>query len=287
MLPEIIDMAMPDEGVFHNIVLVKIRKTYPGQAQKVMNSLWGAGQMMFNKILVVTDADIDLNDNNAIAELLCKQVHPVEDVIFNRGPVDVLDHSSSRFALGSKLGIDATTKLEGEFTGFATSTSVLNQDHPDLKTIIFNYSLVNKSLPVLIVGVDKNEQTIRDLHQKLFDKGALQGINWVIYVDIEVANIRIPDIVWLVANNIDPVRDCFYAKNNSNQVVMPMGIDGSRKLSGADNFKRQWPNVLVMDDDTISQVDTMWDRLGLGAFISSPSHNYKCLVKNNGAVADN
>ena len=133
MLPEIVDMVMPDEGVFHNIVLVKIKKTYPGQAQKVMNSLWGAGQMMFNKILVVTDADIDLNDSKAVARLICDQVHPVDDIIFNRGPVDVLDHSSSRFALGSKIGIDATTKLPGESVYRKFKGIIFNENHPELK----------------------------------------------------------------------------------------------------------------------------------------------------------
>jgi 4-hydroxy-3-polyprenylbenzoate decarboxylase len=285
MLPEILDMVMPDEGVFHNIVLVKIKKTYPGQAQKVMNSLWGAGQMMFNKILVITDADVDLNDSKAVASHICKHVHPVDDIIFNRGPVDVLDHSSSRFALGSKLGIDATTKLEGENIFTDPSENTFNENHPDLKSLSCNFSLTKIKLPVLVIGINKADLEIHTLHQQLSEKGALQGINWVVYVDPEAVTIRIQDIVWLVANNIDPLRDCFYPFNIKGQTTSPMAIDGTSKSLEADGFKRQWPNVLAMDDTTIRQVDEMWEKLGLGKLVASPSLNYKTLIKNDGAIA--
>ncbi len=285
MLPEILDMVMPDEGVFHNIVLVKIRKTYPGQAQKVMNSLWGAGQMMFNKILIVTDADIDLNDSKAVAELICAKVHPVEDIIFNRGPVDVLDHSSSRFALGSKLGIDVTAKLPGE-TDFENPHEFnFDPSHLMLKELSCNFSLTENQLPVLIIGIDKLQVNQRVLHQQLYEAGALHGINWVVYVDPEAAGILIPDIVWLVANNIDPIRDCCYARDKNGLDVMPMAVDGTGKSLAADGFKRQWPNVLAMDDRTIEEVDSNWAKLGLGALIPSPSLRYKILIKNDGAVA--
>ena len=285
MLPEIEDMVMPDEGVFHNIVLVKIRKTYPGQAQKVMNSLWGAGQMMFNKILIVTDADIDLNNSRAVAELICKHVHPVDDIIFNRGPVDVLDHSSSRFALGSKLGIDATAKLPGESDFIPSGEFIFNSAHPELEGLSCNITLINQKLPVLMIGIDKSAINVRSLHQLLFEKGALEGIHWVVYVDPEAVRIRISDIVWLAANNIDPIRDCFYVSSPNGQSILPMAIDGTGKSLSADGFKRQWPNVLAMDDVTIHEVDTIWSKLGLGQLIASPSLNYKVLVKTKGAVA--
>ena len=286
MLPEIVDMVMPDEGVFHNIVLVKIKKTYPGQAQKVMNSLWGAGQMMFNKILVVTDADVDLNESKAVASLICEHVHPVDDVIFNRGPLDVLDHSSSQFAVGSKTGIDATAKLPGENNFVNPKGLLFDEKHPDIQNILCNFSLTRENLPVLIVGINKLSTDLRMFHQQLFEKGVFQGVNWVVYVDPEAVSVRIQDIVWLVANNIDPLRDCFYARTSSGLPISPMAVDGTAKSSQTDRFKRQWPNVLAMDDTTIRQVDEMWDKLGLGQFVASPSLNYKVLIKNDGAVAN-
>lgn len=285
MLPEIEDMVMPDEGVFHNIVLVKIRKTYPGQAQKVMNSLWGAGQMMFNKILVITDADIDLNNSKAVASLICELVHPLDDIIFNRGPVDVLDHSSSRFALGSKIGVDATTKFPGEAVNTISTEFSFDEKHPELAGFACNLTLIHEKFPILIIGIDKTKSNSHLLHQHLYEQGALIGINWVVYVDSEVAGIRVPDIVWLVANNIDPLRDCFYARTETGQPSVPMAIDGTGKSLEADGFRRQWPNVLAMDDTTIQQVDEMWDKLGLGKFVPSPSLQYKVLIKNEGAVA--
>lgn len=285
MLPEMVDMAMPDEGVFHNIVIVRIKKTYPGQAQKVMNSLWGAGQMMFNKILVVTDSDIDLDNTNALIRMLCDTVHPVDDVIFNRGPVDVLDHSSSKFALGSKLGIDATSKLEGESEFKRNIVTLFNENHPDLLSQNCNFGLTRLLLPVLVIGIDKSVTDLHELHQHLSSSEAFNGINWVIYVDPEAVNIRIQDIIWLVANNIDPIRDCFYANSTKASPVLPMAIDGTGKSLEADDFKRQWPNVLTMDDKTISEIDAAWDQLGIGPFIPSPSLNYKVLVKNDSAVA--
>jgi 4-hydroxy-3-polyprenylbenzoate decarboxylase len=148
-----------------------------------------------------------------------------------------------------------------------------------------NYTLTREKWPVLVVGVDKTKEKLRVLHQRLYDRGALQGINWIIYVDTEAVGIRISDIVWLTANNIDPSRDCFYARNDNEQIVLPMAIDGTGKSLAADGFKRQWPNVLVMDDKTISEIDALWSKLNLGPFIPSPSLNYKTLVKNEGAVA--
>jgi len=241
--------------------------------------------MMFNKILVVTDADVDLNDSNAVASLICTHVHPVDDIIFNRGPVDVLDHSSSRFALGSKIGVDATMKLPGEILFKEDAGKVFNKSHSALEGTLCNFTLTSKGFPVLVMGIDKAETHIRTFHQELFEKGAFEGIDWVVYVDTEAVDIRIQDIVWLVANNIDPIRDCFYAKATNAEQLAPMAIDGTGKSSEADGFKRQWPNVLAMDDATIQQVDEMWAQLGLGEFISSPSLNYKVLVKNVGAVA--
>ena len=241
--------------------------------------------MMFNKILVVTDADVDLNDSKAIARLICEQVHPIEDIIFNRGPVDVLDHSSSRFALGSKLGIDATQKLPGETEFTGSGEFSFDENNAELKSLSCNFKLTHEKLPVLIIGIDKSKTNHRELHQHLFAADALQGINWVVYVDTEAVNIRISDITWLVANNIDPLRDCFYAMDDKGIQVLPMAIDETGKSLAADGFKRQWPNVLVMDDKTIKQVDAMWDKLGLGNPIPSPSLNYKVLIKNEGAVA--
>ncbi len=112
--PEIVDIALPAEGVFHNLVFVSIKKTYPMQAYKIMHGLWGMGQMMFTKYIVVVDADVDVHNTSEVLFRLCANTDPQRDSIFTKGPADVLDHATSEMAMGSKLGIDATKKIPGE-----------------------------------------------------------------------------------------------------------------------------------------------------------------------------
>jgi 4-hydroxy-3-polyprenylbenzoate decarboxylase len=112
--PEIVDLALPAEGVFHNLVFVAIRKTFPYQAMKVMHSLWGMGQMMFTKMIVVVDADVNVHDTREVLFRLCANLDPQRDTIFTRGPADVLDHATPVMGYGSKLGFDATHKIAGE-----------------------------------------------------------------------------------------------------------------------------------------------------------------------------
>jgi 4-hydroxy-3-polyprenylbenzoate decarboxylase len=112
--PEIRDIALPAEGVFHNLVFVSIRKTYPMQAYKIMHGLWGMGQMMFTKYIIVVDDDVDVHNTSEVLFRLCANTDPQRDSIFTKGPSDVLDHATSEIASGSKLGIDATKKLAGE-----------------------------------------------------------------------------------------------------------------------------------------------------------------------------
>jgi 4-hydroxy-3-polyprenylbenzoate decarboxylase len=112
--PEIVDIALPAEGVFHNLVFVSIKKTYPMQAYKIMHGLWGMGQMMFTKYIVVVDAGVDVHNTSEVLFHLTANTDPQRDSIFTKGPSDVLDHATSEIASGSKLGIDATKKLPGE-----------------------------------------------------------------------------------------------------------------------------------------------------------------------------
>lgn len=112
--PEIMDIALPAEGVFHNLVFVSIKKTYPMQAYKIMHGLWGMGQMMFTKYLVVVDDDVNVHNTSEVLFRLCANTDPQRDSIFTRGPADVLDHATSEIGIGTKLGIDATRKLAGE-----------------------------------------------------------------------------------------------------------------------------------------------------------------------------
>ncbi len=112
--PEIVDIALPAEGTFHNLVVVSIKKTYPMQAYKIMHGLWGMGQMMFTKYIVVVDDDVDVHNTSQVLFHLFADTDPQRDSLFTKGPSDVLDHATSEMASGSKLGIDATKKIPGE-----------------------------------------------------------------------------------------------------------------------------------------------------------------------------
>ena len=113
-IPEIVDIHMPAEGIFHNLVFVSIDKQYPGQAYKVMNGLWGQGLMSLAKVIVVLDKDVNVRDPKEAWWVALNHIDPERDVRFTMGPIDVLDHASRGFTFGSKMGIDGTRKWKEE-----------------------------------------------------------------------------------------------------------------------------------------------------------------------------
>ena len=113
-IPELIDINLPIEGVFHNLMIVSIRKSYPGQARKVMNAIWSLGQAMFTKVIIVVDEDVDVQDLADVTLKVLNHIDPERDIQFTLGPVDSLDHASRLANYGSKMGIDATRKWPTE-----------------------------------------------------------------------------------------------------------------------------------------------------------------------------
>jgi 4-hydroxy-3-polyprenylbenzoate decarboxylase len=112
--PEIVDVALPAEGIFHNLMIVSIRKSYPGQARKIMNAIWSLGQAMFTKVIVVVDHDVHVHDYREVVWKALCALDPQRDVQFSLGPVDTLDHAARMQDFGSKMGIDATRKWKSE-----------------------------------------------------------------------------------------------------------------------------------------------------------------------------
>jgi 4-hydroxy-3-polyprenylbenzoate decarboxylase len=115
--PEIVDVSMPAEGIVHNLMIVSIRKSFPGHARKVMNAIWSLGQAMFTKVLVVVDHDVNVHDYREVVWKALCAIDPERDVQFMLGPMDTLDHAARMQDFGSKMGVDATRKWASE--GFA------------------------------------------------------------------------------------------------------------------------------------------------------------------------
>ena len=111
-LPEVVDINMPAEGVFHNLVIVSMKKEYPGHTRKVMNAIWGLGLMMLAKGIIIVDENVNVQDLSEVAWRVSSNINPNTDLVITEGPVDDLDHSSPTPKYGSKLGIDATRKTE-------------------------------------------------------------------------------------------------------------------------------------------------------------------------------
>ncbi|MEO8404313.1 MAG: menaquinone biosynthesis decarboxylase [Chitinophagaceae bacterium] len=290
MVPEIIDMDMPVEGVFHNLVITKIKKEYAGQGQKVMNAMWGAGQMMFNKILVLADEGVSIQQYEDLARYVFKNMNPATDIYFSTGPMDVLDHSCSKLGFGGKMCIDGTKKMEEEIEErwametrqYAVGTEQLAISLKEKFSEIhhINISLLEKKIPCLIVSVQKNRKGhIRELHEQICVLKETDGIKMILYVEHTVDANDLPTALWRFCNNLDPKRDHILSQhpsfNDSQRYSACMGFDGTRKTKELDDFQRDWPNIIIADETTIRSVDEKWEQLGIGPLIPSPSLKFK------------
>jgi len=290
--PEILDMNMPVEGVFHNLLVVKIKKEYPGQALKVMNALWGAGQMMFTKMIVIVDETVNIHNMLELAQYVSQNTDPTQDLVFSQGPVDVLDHSCSRMAFGGKMGIDATKKLPEELpkngnNAHIPSVTSLNKEaiqelFGEVKDI--NDSLLALGISAVFISVEKNKKNhIEELNKKLFALQEFSTVQFILYLEHTVDIRDIADAIWRFSNNIDPKRDHYPIRMANGK---HMGLDGTRKTKEFDDFDRDWPNILASDEKTIQRIDEIWPKLGLGAPFTSPSIKYRKQLYKGGAVAE-
>jgi 4-hydroxy-3-polyprenylbenzoate decarboxylase len=295
MVPEIIDMDMPVEGVAHNLVIAQIQKSFAGQGQKVMNAMWGAGQMMFNKILVISDELVKIQDYEALAKYVFRNLDVVNDISISTGPMDVLDHSCNKLGFGGKMAIDGTTKYSEE----SDEANHLNIQ-PVMLPLNFaerfegvqkiNESLLKKNIPVLVISVKKEKAGhLKEIHEQICSSPEVEGIKMILYVEHTVDADDMSISLWRFCNNMDPKRDAMLIQRASlkepGKNFACLGLDGTIKTKAFDNFQRDWPNIIVADDATIKSVDENWNKLGLGEFVSSPSLKFKSQMYGEEAVA--
>ena len=269
MLPEVRDLWMPEAGVAHNIAVVDIRTDYAGQALKAASSLWGAGQMMFNKFMVVTASGRPVRDVAALADLL-RRIRIPDDLMFSRGPLDVLDHAAPETGLGGKLmfdatGVDPAAPLETVQLPFPfeLSDGIVRVDYA-----------LSESWRVLLLSAPRG---VRPDVFAFLEKNRVEGIKYVILLDEEVDTSRPGDVLWIASSDCDPSRDVTIRDG----VVL---FDCRSKAGGVNGFLRRWPNVVASSPETIARVDGRWNEYGLGKFMLSPSLHYSRLQYGEGAA---
>jgi len=231
----------------------------------------------------MTSGNVDIRNYSDVLIHLLKNTDFSRDIIFTRGPLDVLDHASDAPAFGGKAGIDATVKLPEEIKvnvpGSATHTPV---DHRLLAELIekdlirsFNNSLAEKDIPLLILGVDtaSNPDATAVLKKVLMERGAGENFRLILVVDYPVDINDYYTVAWQMLGNSDPLRDHEYLSPSS------ILIDGTVKAFRKGGFPRRWPNIVCSDSETIKNIDKKWHSLGIGDFVSSPSHETKRLIR--------
>lgn len=269
--PEIIDLHLPVAGVAHNLVMVSIKKEYPAQAFKVASALFGAGQMMFSKYIMVCDADENLKNYPEVFFHALSRLNFKTDVMFFHGPLDVLDHSSSRALMGSKVCFDLTRKMTGEmeteivvseFKADGLNESINLEKYPFVKEV--NYALTEKGIPCIVMSVEKS---IEQEWMQILARHSWNGIKMVLVFDKETNVFDLFQLSWFALSNTDPERDFVFAGDGDKSTLL---VNATRK-AGDFGFERPWPAVVCMDKKTIEEVDALWDERVFGLFLRSPS----------------
>ena len=245
--PDLLDYYMPENGVFHNLILGKIKTAYPGHAQQIMHAFWGVGQMSFVKHAIFVDQDApELPSMEVIPYILNR--FTTENILITKGVVDALDHSSPKFAVGGKLGIDCTgnesAKLGIEILEDNILLEKMQNISKDIKGLKQYYK--NTSNPITVITVDKNRS-----QKYLVDELSLLFNHIKILIIIDVKNNDLENaymLVWRVVNNIDSNRDIYI----NGQTV---SVDATNK-NGHDHFQRRWPDDVVCTQSVIEDLQS-------------------------------
>lgn len=237
--PDLIDYKMPENGVFHNLILCKIAPQYPGHSLQIMHALWGVGQMSFVKhaFFVGQDAPV-LNDFLALAEHILNRLSP-ERILITTGIVDALDHSATQPLIGGKLGVDATNDVVSCNIELLDDRTLLEQVRAlDADVVALKQYVTQSANPVAVIQFNKTKPA-----KVLFEtiKPLRRHIAIAVFIDTCQNSVDNPYmLVWRVTNNIDAGRDIW--------IEEIIGIDGTNK-GEIDGFKREWPDDVNCDKE--------------------------------------
>ena len=264
MQPEIVDMTMPAAGTSHNIAIISMGSRYKGQATKVTQGMWSAGQMMFNKYLVLTPATTDVRNSEQIASLL-RNCDPQQSVIRGEGIYDVLDHATATCGYGGKLALNLTEVVSTERKAAVAENITLPEG------ITLRTEFVEKWSTLLLFADNCAEVDLEAIARQ-------SGIdcNFIALFDTRAEEFSAEELLWIAAANTDPNRDLALVENR-------LTIDARAKVPGVANNPARFPNVVTSTEDVIELVDSRWEEYGIGEMIPSPSRKYRKLLLSNKA----
>jgi len=259
VVPEVIDYDLPWEGVFHNCVIVSIEKEFPASAHRVMNAMWGTGQMSFAKMILAVDEEVDIKNYKELFNLLLNNLDISKDLFYSEGLLDVLDHSAPEPLRGSKLGIDATKRHSGEADRTFPNLEAVNAgiiEKACLDNSVKDFYLIGLECKNRLLIISKEKLGGRDVMESaenILSSGAGKMVNIILVVDGDINPSDLSTVTWKFFNNTDPQRD-----------VVPVGnqlaIDATKKTAD-DGFEREWPDDIVMDEKTKKSVSTLWEKI--------------------------
>jgi 4-hydroxy-3-polyprenylbenzoate decarboxylase len=261
---EIHDMHLPIEGVFHNLAVVSIRKRFPAHAHKTFHAIWGTGQMMFTKVAVAVDHDVDPANPRAVLAALDKNWHAVRDTVLSSGPADTLDHAAATPDISGKIGLDATARNREDDGGIA-SLSGGDWGAAGWEFPVERFPEVQEArLPpeaegrVLLLRIRKEAPGAgKRLLESIREHDLSPRILFAVVFD-EEAPLESSGLATTVAgNNIDPARDCVVV--SSPRPGLALGVDATRKRADEGYPRGEWPRLAIQDPSVVARVDS-WER---------------------------
>ena len=280
VMPEVLDMRMPFAGVFHNFMILKIRKEYPGQARKAAHAIWSLGQAMFTKVVLVVDEDgPPLHDDEALLALLLDQLDVSRDLEFVMGPMETLDHASRALHYGSKVSVDLTRPFPGEGERWLPPDPPALDDAAIVKALsalpgVQQAALIGEG--GVAVSIKKVGPAVpRVTMEQIWDWGDRNGCSAVtdrvVVLDGDEALDDPVRLLWLTLAHIDPERDTRRSSNPCHDASLRytpgyhgrrIGIDATSK-GKADGFDRPWPTEQVHPPELLDRVAAAWTEMGL------------------------
>lgn len=262
--PEVEDLWMPTADTAHNLAVVSIAKRYEGQAHKVAQALWGAGQMMFNKYLVIASSSTHIRSFATLAALL-RRADTARSIIRSEGVLDVLDHATATCGFGGKLAFDLTdVDISTPTEPIATPRTA----RPAGGIELFDTRFV-ESCGLLVLYAAPDRPDVADAERYLAEND-IRGMKYVALFDYAAAGtMTAEDLLWLAAANTDPRRDVRHLSGGE------LLIDARSKHPSVEGNPPRFPNVVASSTETIRAVDERWEEYGLGERIESPSRRYR------------